>query len=109
MEQEALLAVIVILVILLVVFVLASGREDPPKDIYRSIPELREIIARYPDSKLGEEAEIFLIKWQGMQKKIKRMGGEERKKLLSDIYYTRVQPMLEAHKRFQQQTRRNKK
>jgi len=108
MEQMALFVVVAVLAIL-VILVLLFGRDNPSKDIYESIPELRKIATLYQNSGLGTEAQIFLYHWQEIQRNIRKMRGERREKFLANLYYTRVQPMLEAHKRFQQQTRRNKK
>lgn len=105
-------------ILLLAVFVLTYGRGGSTragldqaflaKDIYKSIPRIREIVNMSPRNKLWEEAETFLIDWQRMQRSIRRMGRERRQKFLADLYYTRVEPILKAHQDLQKQ-RRNKK
>ena len=76
----------------------------------KSIPKLREIAKQYPREQVGREAQIFMFNWASeLEPRVNKMRGSSREKFLASLYYTRVFPILEEHKRLQQQTRRDTK
>ena len=80
-----------------------ANRSSRSKALRNSIPQLRKIASRYHRQPVGQQAQIFLFGWQRIQEEIKRMGREKRERRLAALYYTRVQPILEAYEKIQKE------
>jgi len=109
------LAVVVVLAAILAGVVWSYGKGSPIKNrasqssraraLRESIPRLREIASRCPKEKVGQQAQVFLFEWHGIQSEIKRMGRDKREQRLATLYYARVQPILEAYENLPQRKR----
>jgi len=87
-----------------------TSQASRARALTKSIPKLREIAKQYPREQVGREAQIFLFNWAAeLEPRVNKMRGSSREKFLASLYYTRVFPILEEHKRLQQQTRRDTK
>lgn len=101
------LIVIVALLATLAGVIWFSGKENPIKSgasrssrakaFRASLPQLREIASRHQRHPVGHQAQIFLFEWNRIRNEIQRMGRDQRERRLADLYYARVQPILEAY------------